>query len=105
MIDQEHRQLLEDRGQLTHTLTSANTSVRTYVLGQYDKSLGQKGVEAAKRGVVSLFIPGGILANAAATAAIAGNVGRKPCADVFDTLDTNISDAAVSMHNVLGVAI
>merc|ERR1712113_78899 len=105
MIKPEHRQLLEDRGQLTQTLTSANTSVRTYVLSQYDKSLGQKGVEAAKRGVVSLFIPGGIFVNGAATAAIVGNIGRGPCAEGFDTLEAHISDASVTMHNALGVAI
>merc|ERR1712127_899323 len=89
----------------TGTMQSANNSVRTYVLSQYDKSLGQKGVEAAKRGVVSLFIPMGIFVNAAATAAIAGNVGRGPCAEVFDTLDKKMSDVAVTMHSVLGVAI
>jgi hypothetical protein len=105
MIKPEHRQMLEDRGQLVGTVQSANNSVRTYVLSQYDKSLGQKGLEAAKRGVVSVFIPGGILVNAAATAAIAGNVGRGPSAEVFDTLDNKISDSAVMMHSVLGVAI
>merc|ERR1712151_522023 len=86
-------------------MQTVNNSVRTYVLNQYDKPLGQKGVEAAKRGVVSLFIPGGIIVNAAATAAIAGNVGRGPCAEGFDTLEAHISDASVTMHSALGVAI
>merc|ERR1719468_1296820 len=105
MISPGRRQMLEDPSQLIATMQSVNTCVRTYVLSQYDKSLGQKGVEAAKRGVVSLFIPGGIFVNAAATAAIAGNVGRAPCAEGFDTLDSHLSDAALTMHSVLGVAI
>merc|ERR1719468_902270 len=105
MISPGRRQMLEDPSQLIATMQSVNTCVRTYVLSQYDKSLGQKGIEAAKRGVVSLFIPGGIFVNVAATAAIVGNVGRGPCVEVFDTLDGKSDDVAVTIHSVLGIAI
>lgn len=105
MIKPEHRQMIEDRGQLTDTMQAANNTVRTFVLGQYDKSLQQKGIDAATRGVVSLFIPGAIVVNMAASSAILGNVGRSTSADVFDTLDNKMNNAAVTMHSVFGVAI
>jgi len=105
LIKPEHRGLLEDRNQLTGAMQATNNSLRTLVLSEYDQPLQRKGINAFKRNVVSLLIPGGPPLNFAASLAIGANVGRSSCAEIFDTLDEKMSNASATVHKVLAVAI
>jgi len=106
LIPSEHRATIEDHGKLMALMHWANGSVRAQVMKEYERPLGQKALNTAKRHVVSFFVPGAIWlqpANLVASAALGANVGKGSCAAVFETLDNVMPEVAATLQRALAI--